>query len=105
MDEEEIENTPKYDYEKLMKYKVKKAAFEEFLTMKEQHGKIKEVKYYKFQKQSYLKSELNNIEKTLLYRLRSKCHTFKMNFRKMYRNNFQCTFGCKTDETQIHTFT
>ena len=89
-----------------MKDKVKKAAFAELLKMKEQHSKIKEGKYDKFQTQPCLKSsQLSNKEKTFIYRLRSKCHQSKMNFKRRFRNNFQCTFGCQTDETQVHTLT
>ena len=28
-----------------------------------------------------------------------------MNFKKMFKNDLQCSFGCKSEENQIHTFT
>ena len=56
--------------------------------------------------QPYLQSNLLNIkEKELLYSLRSQCHKSKFNFKKLFKNNLYCRFGCKETEDQIHIFT
>ena len=36
--------------------------------------------------------------------LRSKSHPAKNNFRKMNKNNLNCSFKCNSVETQIHIF-
>ena len=37
--------------------------------------------------------------------LRSKCHSAKMNFSKLYRSDLKCRLGCDTIEDQVHIFT
>ena len=44
-------------------------------------------------------------EKELLFNLRSKFHSSKVNFKKMHRNDLKCIFNCPDDEDQIHSFT
>ena len=39
-----------------------------------------------------------------MYKLRSKCHESKVNFKKINRNNLQCVFGCLSNEDQEHSF-
>ena len=39
-----------------------------------------------------------------MYSLRSRAHPAKNNYRKMYNNQIQCTFGCSSDENQKHIF-
>ena len=68
-------------------------------------SKRNEVAYEKLTKQPYLTSrKFNNKERNLLYAIRSRCHASKANFRKMYKNDLQCTFGCQETEDQRHTF-
>ena len=56
--------------------------------------------------QPYLTSiHINDEEAKLLYNLRSRCHPSKLNFRKLYRNDLKCTFGCSEAEDQVHIFT
>ena len=36
--------------------------------------------------------------------MRSNCHSSKMNFKKMYKNDTKCTLKCPQDEDQRHIF-
>jgi hypothetical protein len=105
LNENEIMSTPKNVYKNQMKSLINKAAFKYFLSVKENHTKLNNVTYKKFQLQPYLASKnISNEEKQLLYKLRSKCHDSKTNFKKMHKNNLQCVFGCSTSEDQEHSF-
>ena len=69
-------------------------------------SKIKTLEYTKLEVQEYLTSAMfNKQERQLLIDLRSKCHQSKENFRKLYKNNIKCRFGCDKDENQRHVFT
>ena len=106
LNEEEIISTPKEQYKKKIKQLVEKAAFKQFMAEKVQLSKLNEVTYEKLTIQPYLTSrKFNNKERNLLYALRSRCHASKLNFRKMYKNDLKCTFGCPDPEDQRHTFT
>ena len=50
------------------------------------------------------KNSYSHKEKCLLYSLRSRSHPAKSNYKKMYQNNMQCSFGCLKEETQFHVF-
>ena len=105
INENEICSTPKSEYKIKIKSLINKAAFKYFQSVKETHSKLNDITYKKFQLQPYLSSQkLNNLNKELLYKLRSKCHESKMNFRKLHRNNLNCVFGCLSNEDQVHSF-
>ena len=88
-----------------MKKLVNKAAYKYFLNLKETHSKLDEIVYSKFELQPYLTTEiLTQKQKELLYLLRSKCHSSKMNFRKLHRANLTCIFQCPVNEDQRHAF-
>ena len=56
--------------------------------------------------QPYLISNtLKTTEKELLFNMTSKCHKSKINFKKLYKNNLQCSLGCVQPEYQRHIFT
>ena len=106
MNEEKIRSTPKDIYKKEIKQLIDKAAFSYFIELKNTHKKIKDIHYEALKIQPYLQSKLLNIkEKELLYSLRSHCHQSKFNFKKLFKNNINCRFGCKETEDQIHIFT
>ena len=76
------------------------------MNQKQTHSKLDEVEYSSLEIQLYLKSTtLNKSEKELLFNLRSKCHKSKSNFKKLYKNDTQCSLGCPQYEDQRHTFT
>ena len=105
MDENNIKNTPEDVYRKRIKVLVRKAAFQELLEKKNQLSKIKDLKYYSFEIQSYLTSkDFNSSQRNLLYSLRSRMHPAKINFRKMHSNNLECSQGCQGQEDQRHIF-
>ena len=106
LEDDDIKKMPKEEYKKHINEKVRNAAFLEMLQMKQQHSKIKEVNYPSFTIQPYLRSkQISNKEKVLLYLLRSKCHSSKLNFRRMHTNNLFCIFGCNAIKDQTHIFT
>ena len=105
MDEETIAATPKETYKKNIKNMINKSAFKYFMQIKETHSKLDQLEYTELKIQPYLKSlAINNKEKELLFNIRSKSHHSKDNFRKLYRNNLNCSLGCLQIEDQIHTF-
>ena len=105
LNEIEIMSTPKNVYKNQIKSLINKAAFKYFLSVKETHTKLNNVTYKKFELLSYLASKhISNEEKQLLYKLRSKCHDSKTNFKKLNKNNLKCVFGCSTNEDQEHSF-
>ena len=101
-----IQSMSKEQYNKHIKGKVSKAAFKEYIYLKEKcEKKLKYMKYTKFAIQPYLTSKkLSMEEKKLLFSLRSKCYPAKMNSRKQFKGNTQCSLKCRTDETQDHIF-
>ena len=99
LNEEEIISTPKGIYKNKIKKLVNKAAYKYFLNLKETHSKLDEIVYSKFELQPYLTTKmLTQKQKELLYLLRSKCHSSKMNFRKLHRANLTCIFQCPVNE-------
>ena len=84
---------------------IRSSAFTYFMNLKETHTKLDSVQYNKLEFQQYLGSKLlTNKEKTLLYLLRSRCHDAKSNFKKLFKNNLNCRFGCLAQEDQAHIF-
>ena len=82
-----------------------KAAFKYFLKIKEAHTKLDKIEYTQLRIQPYLSTTLiTNKQKQLLYILRSNCHSEKMNFKKLNRNNLNFVL-CSKPEDQAHTFT
>ena len=66
---------------------------------------MKDLDHTVFNIQPYLISrKVSMEEKRLLYSLRSICYPAKMNFRKMFKGNLQCSLQCNAEETQDHIF-
>ena len=105
LNEEEIVNNSKEEYAKKVKQMVKKAAFKLYKEKQESLKKIKDLKYDTLELNDYLRNKtFTREERELLVRLRSKCHDAKVNFRKMNKNNVNCSFGCNEIESQEHIF-
>ena len=67
---------------------MKKAAFELYVEEKNTMSKKRSLKYTQLETQLYLKDKMfDKEERKLLYALRSRCHTTKENFKKMYKND------------------
>ena len=79
-----LKNMPKEAFTKLVKEKVRNAAFSSYLSMKdESKTKMRYLKYEKFEMQGYLSSNIFSMEeKKLLFALRSKCYSAKNNLKK-----------------------
>ena len=101
-----ILSTSKEDYQKFIKNRVQKAAFNSYIQLKDKSKtKMKDLKYDNLVIQNYLVSDQFSIEeKKLLLSLRSMCYPAKMNFRKMNKGNLKCSFFCEEEETQGHIF-
>ena len=106
MDEEKISSTPKEQYKTEIKQLIQKAAFKYFTDIQSTHKKIKDIQYEALNIQTYLVDKsFSQKERKLLYLLRSHCHKSKFNFKKLFKNEIFCRFGCSEIEDQIHTFT
>ena len=106
MDENIIKNTPKEVYYKYIQKKVKAGALRYFLQIKEcSKKKMKPLIYENIVLQDYMSMQKFSLkEKKLLFALRSSCYQAKMNFKKLNRQNLQCSLKCVDEETQFHIF-
>ena len=106
MNDDQIISIPKDEYRKLIKQKVQKAAFLDYLLIKERsEKKMKALEYKTFGIQPCIISIKFSVKQIrLLFSLRSSCYSARMNFPKMNRGNLKCIFLCNKPETQIHIF-
>ena len=82
-----------------------KAVLKNFMNQKQTRSKLDGVEYSRLEPQPYLTSNnMNNTQKELLFNWSSNCHKLKSNFKKLYKNNIQCSLGCPQVEDQHHTF-
>ena len=66
---------------------------------------MKDLQYNEFKMQPYLNSNIfSTSEKQLLFSLRSKSYSAKMNFKKLHKKNLKCVFQCNEEETKCHIF-
>ena len=90
----------------MIKKLIQKAAFKYFLKEKERHSKLNEITYSELRIQPYLvDNRFTKEERDLMISLRSRCHDSKNNFKKLYKNDIYCRYGCKSIESQIHLLT
>ena len=100
-----IKKIPKETYKKIVKNLVEKAALKTYVAKKETHQKIRHLEYERLELKPYLKSnEFSGKERKLLTLLRSRCHPARNDFKKMYKNQIKCNFGCDEVEDQEHIF-
>ena len=105
-DLEEIRNKSKYSFSKIVKEKVKDAAFSELLGKKEGHSKTKNLKYEKLEMQSYFKNK-NVFKKDakVIYKFQTYMATgVKMNFKSQFTEDLKCP-ECKSDNVISDTST
>ena len=77
-----------------------------FFKEKQYHSKLNDVKYCDLKLQPYLKDQrFSKEEIILLTSLWSRCHSAKINFRKLHRSDLTCRLGCDLPESQFHIFT
>ena len=104
MDESAIKNVNEKSYKKVIKTKVRRAAFKYLIELKEKHSKIKHIEYEDLETQRYLTSPLfSNEEVSLLFSLRSRFMDCKANFKNQYKDtNILCPVCKGNDDTQQH---
>ena len=106
MDEAAITATSKTEYKRKIKSLIQSAALQYLNKVKLSHRKLDLVSYTQLKIQPYLvSSQLSNMEKELLYSLRSHCHKSKHNFKKLHGRDILCSLGCSEIEDQNHIFT
>ena len=105
-----VENSSTEFYKKLVKTKVKNAAFEYLRKLQNTHSKVKHIGYENLATQRYLTSPvLSNTETELLFALRTRTVAgIKANFPNMNTENQDCPLNCWTQgepppkDTQQH---
>ena len=104
--DDKIVTFSKPQYKLYIQDKVKIAAFHAYLALKEKSKKkLKSLEYTSLNIQPYLISEkFSSKQIKLLYSLRSKCYSAKINFKKMHKGDLICIFHCNVEETQYHVF-
>ena len=106
INEDDIKAQSKVEYKQKMKALIQKAAFQYFLEQQNKHSKLNQINYSQFKIQPYLiEGMFNKEERKLMVSLRSKCHSAKLNFQKLYKGDLKCSFGCNSIEDQVHLFT
>ena len=100
--EEKILQYSKEQYNNYIKEKVVKAAFTEYINLKQScKKKLENVHYSNLTIRPYMISTKFSLDdKNLLYSLISKCYQTKLIFRKQNKGNLQC----RSDETKSHIF-
>ena len=90
-DETYISSMTKYQFKRLVKQRIDRAAFIYLLELKYKHSKIKDINYDRFTTQDYLiSSEFTNEEINFIYLMRSKTISCKSNFKSLYNTNVLC---------------
>ena len=105
MELSEIENMSKYSFKKMVRDKIKIAAFNYLSELQNEHSKIKDIEYSQLKPQPYLFNPLfTNNEAYLLAALRSRSvRNVKCNMKNIYSNDKSCRFNCNyEDDSQQH---
>ena len=93
---DDIKNTGVKPFKKMIKSKIKEAAFKYLQNKLKTHTKVKQLRYSKLETQKYLTSPLfSNNEASLLFGLRTKtARAFKANFSFLYGGKIECPLKC-----------
>ena len=103
LDEERIRSMSKNKFKRHVKKKIENAAFEYLEGLKNQHSKVKDIKYMRLETQPYILSEnFTNVDICTLFALRSRMTNVKKNFSNQFRNNLLCKLGCSDMDNQEH---
>ena len=101
---EEIQNTSKEGFKKLVKEKVNEAALDYLKSLQKTHSKSKNLKYSELCLQQYLKSKTSKMtimEKSFAFAARSR--TIDVNYYKSRgQKDLKCRLGCDEEENQAH---
>ena len=103
LEDKDIKKLSKFKFKQILDDKIKEQAFKYLMNKKEMHSKTENLSYKKLEIQNYLKSDctLNNDEKQMLFKFRTRMANLKMNFRNRF-DDLKCQLGCNSDESQIH---
>ena len=87
-------------YKKFIKTKVRTAAFKHLQRLQQDHSKVKEIIYHKFEMQPYMMHpDMNADDITLLFALRTRCvRGIRNDFREMFPT-IRCGLCDKHDDT------
>ena len=100
VNEEEAMATPRSEYKKLIKDRVRQKVFEDLKAIQSSHSKVKDIFYDTFKIQEYMKNHiLTNHEISLLFSLRSRTMRSVVN---NFGRNINCSLGCSKPENQEH---
>ena len=105
MEDNDIKKLSKYKFKQILNDKIKELSFKYLIKKKESHSKTENLNYNNLEVQSYLKSDsnLNNDEKQLLFKFRTRMIDVKINYRNRYLDS-TCQLGCDSEESQSHLF-
>ena len=100
---DDVFTTPKFAFKKLLKEKVKNAAFNYLTEIKMTKSKAKELSHDSLSLQKYLSSsnEMNIAEKQFVFNLRSNMIDLKSNY-KQGKSDIACRLCQSSEETQLH---
>ena len=100
LNDNEIAKAKKEDFKNLVKSKVRNAAFQYLIEMKQKHSKMRNIEYTTFEVQDYLKSPLfTSDNRSTLYALRTRTvRGIRSDFGQMYQDQ-SCPLGCGDRDT------
>ena len=103
MSDTEIKCMSKANFKKIVKSKIRQAAFQHLESLKQQHSKMDGIRYEKFAKAEYLSSPLFNCEsRKLLLALRTRAvNGIRNDFRGRYPD-IKCPLMCDKNDTLQH---
>ena len=94
----------KIQHKQWVKHAVSKAAFKELMEAKEDHSKVRHVRYETLETQSYIiDPSFSTKLKHLLFKLRTSTEDFKCNFKSMYAHDVEkmtCPLKCQEPQEQ-----
>ena len=103
--DEQISKMLKYKFKMLLKKSILNEVFNYLIGKKKTHSKLRDIKYQKFEIQTYLKSNsgLSNEDKWLLMKFRTRMSEMKNIFRNRYEKHL-CQLCLVEKDDQIHLF-
>ena len=103
MSDIELKCMSKANFKKIVKSKIRQAAFQHLESLKQQHSKMDGIRYEKFAKAEYLSSPLFNSEsRKLLLALRTRTvNGIRNDFRGRYPD-IKCPLMCDKNDTLQH---
>ena len=102
----DIQQMSKGEWKTMIKRSIEDKAFQNLMTRKQTHSKVKELNYEKLEMQSYFlpnKSDCSKEDIQLIFKIRSHMTNVKMNRKNLFKTH-ECSVCFIEDESQEHIY-